>query len=201
MRASLRPRPIDDHRSLRLARATSALLGSRLAGGFFGRLDGLRTATALLHRSFDFVFNIGGHGLARTAPSLLRGRSLLDLGDFFDLLLLSRERLARTASSLLRSNFDFGVVFGVGDRGGLLRAAATFLRGGVFGGGGSSCGLLTLLGGGLFCLLVVFVGGLGLSGTATFLASGLLRLGFVVAVLDVVSGSKWWKILGKENKD
>ena len=94
----------------------------------------------------------------------------------------------------------FGVVFGVGDRSGLLRAAATFLWGGVFGGGGS-CALLALFGSGLFCLVVVFVGGLGLSGTTTFLASGLLRLGFVVAVLNVVSRLKWRRMSEKKDKD
>ena len=185
MCAALRSRRID-HRSLfvssdRLARTTSAFLGSRLVG-VFGRglrLDCFGTATAFLHRSFDFVFGIGGHRLARTAPSLLRGRSL-DLVDFFDLL-LSRERLARTASSLLRSDFDFGVIFGVGNRSGLLRAAATFLWGSIFGAG--SCSLLALLGGGLLCLVIVFVGSLGLGGTTTFLASGLLRLVSIFAVL------------------
>ena len=53
----------------------------------------------------------------------------------------------------------------------------------------------------LRALVVVVFDSLGLSGTATFLAGGLLRFGFVVAVLDVVSRLKWRNMSGKKNKD
>ena len=91
-----------------------------------------------------------------------------------------------------------GVVFSVGNRSSLLRATATFLRSGVFSAG--SCGLLALLGGGLLCLIVVVVGSLGLSRTATFLASGLLLVTFVFASLNVVSRSKRRKIWDNRTK-
>jgi hypothetical protein len=173
----------------RLARATSALLRGGLVGTLRGSLrlsSLLGTARALLRWGLRFVLNVGSHGFARTAPSLLRRRSL-GLFDFFNLL-LSWKWLARTASSLLRSNFNFGFILVVncGSGSGLLRATAAFLGwGGIISVGVSS--LLALLGGWFCLLLVVLVSGLCLGGTTTLLASGLLGLAIIVAVLVDVS--------------
>jgi hypothetical protein len=158
-RASLRVErgcQFDEHLH-RLARTASGLLGRRLSAVRGGLRLWLRlrlllgAASALFGGSgswgcwlgFVGVGIGGGHGLARTASSLLRRRDggfsfnlgvlfVLDFGIVgrkrlartassllrgvlfvLDFSIVGRKRLARTASSLLRSSFGFLVVFGI----------------------------------------------------------------------------------------
>lgn len=155
----------------RLARTTSPLLGrSRVL---------LRATSCFLGWYRGLLVDVSGHRLARASPRLLRRRylSFVDLLDF----LFGRKRLARTASSLLRSNFDLIFFVVVSSRSSLLRASAAFLsRSGVFGVGS----LLALLRRGLGCLLVVvFIGSLRLCRATTLLSSSFLWLVFFVASL------------------
>ena len=215
----------------RLARAASALLGRCVSSvrGWRGLRFLLGTTSAFLcggSGGFGFVgvgVDISGwQRLARTAPSLLRRRdssfsfNLSIVLFFLDLLLIiSRKRLARTASSLLRGDFSFLVVFGGGrerlartvpsllrsnfglffllgvvvNRSGLLRAASAFLCGScLFIIGVGSLLATSLLRDGLgmlFIVVVIFVGSLILGGTAAFLASRLLRVA-VLSALGIV---------------
>jgi hypothetical protein len=171
---------------------------------------------------FGTGIGIGGQGLARTAPSLLRRRdSVFSFSlDFnfvlvlLNLIVVSRKRLARTASSLLRSSFGLLIVFGGGrkrlartassllrssfgllfllsivvNRSGLLRAASGFLCGSfVFLVRVGSLLTTSLLRSWLGRLLfIIVVVSLGLSGTAAFLASRFLRVA-IFSTLGVVS--------------
>jgi hypothetical protein len=190
----------------RLARTASALLGRRLSavrGGLRLWLL-LGTASALFGGSgswcgwlsFVGVDIGGGQGFARTASSLLRRRDRgfsfnLNVLFFLDFGIVSRKRLARTASSLLRSSFGLLFLFGVVvDRSGLLRAASGFLRGSfvfvVSVGSLLATSLLRSRLGRLLLIVVVVVVVLSLGGTATFLAGRLLRAASL-SLLGIVS--------------
>jgi hypothetical protein len=239
-RASLRVErgcQFDEHLH-RLARTASGLLGRRLSAVRGGLRLWLRlrlllgAASALFGGSgswgcwlgFVGVGIGGGHGLARTASSLLRRRDggfsfnlgvlfVLDFGIVgrkrlartassllrgvlfvLDFSIVGRKRLARTASSLLRSSFGLFFLLGVVvDKSGLLRAASGFLCGSfvfvVSVGSLLAASLLRSRLGRLIVMvmvMVIVVGVLSIGGTATFLASRLLRAASL-SLLGIVS--------------